>query len=224
VHGLPLLSPPPEEVTLTRPPGAARGRTASGTRFLTARLPPGHVTTRYGIPVTTIGRTVVDLARTLPFAGAVAVADAAIHRRTGKTLLAGVLADGTRSPGTDRARRVLAFSDGRAASPLESWARVVFAEHGLPAPDLQTRISVLMDGEYHDYRADFCWEDRKTIVETDGLSKYDSGQRAIDQLKRDRQLRERGYKVVHVTWADLRDRPQVVIERIRRAFAAATAY
>ena len=54
--------------------------------------------------------------------------------------------------------------------------------------------------------------------------KYDSGAKAIDELKRDRLLRERGYKVVHITAKDLRDTPGRVVQWILRAFEAASAY
>lgn len=67
-------------------------------------------------------------------------------------------------PGADRARRVVAFSNGLAESPLESRARVTFDAFGLPEPELQVLItagvSFRPDGtfrvhEYHEYRVDF---------------------------------------------------------------------
>lgn len=231
IHGLSLLHAPASgAVTLTRPPGAYQGRSAAGVRYYAARLPAGHVTVKFGTPVTTLSRTVIDLARTLPFMDAVVVADAAIRRRvTSRSKLSAVIGDCTGWPGVDRARRVAAFSDGRAESPLESCARVVFDAFGLPAPELQAEITVVVTSEaggraavedYAEYRADFLWRDQMTIAETDGLAKYGSRQDAIRQLRRDRLLRDMGYKVVHITWAELHGHPERVISQIRRACEA----
>ena len=71
--------------------------------------------------MTSVGRTVVDLARVGAFAEGVVVADSAL--RAGKTTVAemkGVIADCGRWPGVQRARTVVAFSDHRSESALES--------------------------------------------------------------------------------------------------------
>ena len=81
LHGLSLLnSLPIDTVTLTLPTAKTWNRPATaGVVFHSADLPPGHVTRLYNLPVTTAARTVVDLARTLPFMDAVVVADSALH-------------------------------------------------------------------------------------------------------------------------------------------------
>src|SRR5262249_33842572 len=121
-------------------------------------------------------------------------------------------------------------------SPLESCARVVFDAFRLPPPELQAEVTggrqINPDGavvadeyhEYHGYKVDFIWRGYMTVAETDGLLKYDSGQRAIDERKRDRLIREAGYKLVHITWAELFKYPERVIQRILDAFAATSAY
>jgi hypothetical protein len=236
VHGLPLLHEPATgTVSLTRPAGTHQGSSAGGIRYHSALVPREHVTTRHGVPVTTAGRTVADLARTLPFMDAVVVADAAIRtRKTRKTELSHVIAECERWPGADQARRVVAFSSGRSDSALESCARVVFDAFGLPSPDLQAKIvsgmrvdaegKVIPVDEFHEYKVDFLWRNYKTVAETDGLMKYDTGQVAIRQLLRDRLIREAGYQVVHITWKELFERPERVIERILMAFRAASPY
>jgi hypothetical protein len=234
MHSLPLLKEPGSGVvSLTCPAGLHAGRSASGVRFHAAGLPPGHLATKGGVPVTTIARTVIDLARTLPFMDAVVVADAAIRRRTGKSQLRDVLTACGGWPGADRARRVVDFGNGLAGSPLESCARVAFDAFGLPPPELQAEIiggtAFLPDGrvrisEYHEYKVDFLWKQYKTAAETDGLMKYGNPQAAIDELKRDRLIREAGYKLVHITWQELLEHPERVIERILTAFQATSAY
>jgi hypothetical protein len=218
LHGLDLLERPPERlVTLTRPP-YLRGSRASRNdlKIHAAHLSPGHVTKHYGLPVTSVARTVVDLARTLPFQHGVVVADSALHaRKTTRAELASVLAECSSWPGAGRARRVVAFSDHRSESVLESCARVTFDDYGLPAPELQLDIR----DEQFIGRVDFCWLDYLTIAEADGMVKYADAGRAVKQLERDQLLREAGYKVVHFTWRQLFRETERVIGRIRGAFA-----
>ena len=79
IYGLDLLKSLPEGVvTLTRAPSRRRGQPSStGIVFHTAALPAEHVTKCRGTLVTTPARTVVDLARTLPFVESVVTADSA---------------------------------------------------------------------------------------------------------------------------------------------------
>lgn len=218
LHGLDLLERPPESlVTLTRPPHV-RGSRASGgdLKVHAATLSPGHVTKHYGLPVTSVARTVVDLARALPFQHGVVVADSALHaRKTTHDELDRVLAACSTWPGAGRARRVVAFSDHRSESVLESCARVTFDDHGLPPPELQVDIG---DDQFIG-RVDFYWGEYLTIAEADGVSKYADAGRAVKQLERDQLLREAGYKVVHFTWRQLFRDTDRLIARIREAFA-----
>jgi hypothetical protein len=217
LHGLDLLKRPPESlVTLTRPPHVGGNRVSrNDLQIYTGRLLPGHVRKHYGLPVTSVARTVVDLARTLPFMDGVVVADSALHaRKTTQAELASVLAACPGWPGVRRARRVLAFSDHRSESVLESCARVTFDDRGLPPPELQIDIG---DDEFIG-RVDFCWLEYLTIAEADGMIKYADPARAAAQLQRDQLLREVGYKVVHFTWRQLFHETERVIARIRNAF------
>lgn len=218
LHGLDLLERPPESlVTLTRPPRARGSRARrNDLEVHTAALFPGHVIKHYGLPVTSVARTVVDVARTSPLMNGVVVADSALH--AGKTTheeLASVLAACSSWPGAHRARQVIAFSDHRSESVLESCARMTFHEHGLPAPELQVDIG---DEEFVG-RVDFCWLEYLTIAEADGMLKYADPRRAAAQLERDQLLREVGYKVVHFTWRQLFRETERLIARIRDAFA-----
>jgi hypothetical protein len=219
IHGIDLVGRP-DDVTLTGP--AASGRKGrAGVHSYTTPLPAEHVTTAYGVPVTTAARTVIDLARTLSFADGVAAADSAIRRRvTSKAELRTVLAASPRRRGAAMAARVIDFATGLAESALESIARVAFAEQGLPAPRLQVWIPAA-NGDVIG-RVDFYWEEHKTIAEVDGAMKYEGDpSRARAQLRRDKRLREAGYEVVHFTWAEITTRPGEVAASIRAAFRAA---
>ena len=221
LHGLRLLTQPPDgTVTLTVPPGSRTGRHAARIICHAAELPEQQVTKRYGVPVTTAARTVADIARTTTFMEGVVVADAALYERhASRSELRRVLAGCERWPGTSRARQVIDFADGLAESVLESCARVLFRDHGLPPPELQVHIT----GRDRTMiaRVDFFWRRYRVIAETDGLLKYDSGDRAIAERRRDRLLLEAGFEVVHVTWQELFSDPARVAGRIREAFRRA---
>ena len=222
-HRLDLLkSLPDKTVTLTLPAPRRWNRPPpAGVVFHCAELAPRHVTRLYNLPVTTAARTVVDLARTLPFMDAVVVADSALHaEKATKPELRQVLDACVRWPGITQARRVVAFADERAGSPLESAARVVFDEFGLDPPELQVTIHL----PAHSFLVDFFWQAHRVIVEADGLAKYTADKDLIAQFQRDRLLRDAGYKVVHFTWRELFKTPELVIARIRQAFVSRSAY
>jgi hypothetical protein len=214
-----LTTPPKGTVTLTMPPGKRKGGyDRSGVTCHMADLPKEHVIKPYGLPTTTAARTVIDIARTSPFTEGVVVADSALYERhTSKTELRSVLASCAQWPGTTKAKAVVDFASGLAESVLESCARVVFHERGLPPPELQ--VHVIGQSGTLVARVDFMWQKYRVIAEADGLLKYDSGQTAIKELARDRLLREAGYEVVHFTWKELFTDPERVIRRIVDAFA-----
>jgi len=219
VHGLAMLDrQPPAVIAVSRPsesPGSRTGR--PGVRIHQLGLPARHVTVRYGIPVTTVARTVIDLARTLPFRSGVVAADSALRGdHTSKAELEAVIINCDRWPGIERARQVASFSDPLAESPFESIARVAFRARGLPPPMLQVWI---MGAEGAIGRVDFLWDAYRTIAEADGAAKYADPDRARQQLRRDAELRRAGFEVVHFTWRDLVVAPDQVIQWIRAAFA-----
>lgn len=221
LHGIDQLERIQESlITVSRPTGPDGllvGHPA--VRVRNASLPRGQNTLVGGIPVTTAARTVVDLARTTPYRSGVVAADSALHRRlASKAQLEGVIAGCARWPGVGRARRVVEFSDGRSESPFESIARVAFRDGGLPPPELQ----VWVGGDAGPVgRADFLWREHGTIAEADGALKYADPDRARQQLRRDADLREAGFEVVHFGWAELTLAPSQVIHAIRAAFARA---
>ena len=204
-------------IQITRAPGNRGSHTGRpGVLVHVAALPADHVVSYRGVPLTSVPRTVIDLARTLPFAEGVAVADSALHAGLAtKAGLAVVIADCPRWRGLQRAREVIAFSDARAESVLESLSRAVFCQAGLPPPDLQVWVG---DDEEIIGRADFLWRRYNTIGEADGAMKYQTPARARTQLERDARLRTAGYEVVHFTWPQITRAPAQVIDEIQVAF------
>lgn len=217
LHGLDQLSRG-EQLILTCPPGAgSRSSRKPDVVVHAAQLPANQVGWQLGVPVTTVARTVVDLARTLGFREGLVVADSALHQHlTSKNELSAVLADCGRWPGAKRAAEVVEFADRLAESVLESLARVVFRELGLPPPELQVEITD-SKGEFIG-RVDFLWRRCRTIAEVDGALKYDDRSRAQAQLRRDKMLRAARYEVEHFTWREIMHKQDAVGESLWAAF------
>jgi hypothetical protein len=218
LHHIDLLGPPSALVTLTR--RAQRSWHArSGVRMHAAKLPDEHVVTELGMLVTTPARTVVDLARTMDFRAGVVAADSALRSKlTSPDELRSVLAVCPLHTGIGRAKAVIEFADGLAESPLESIARVVFSEGGLPPPALQVWLGGTTEPTA---RVDFYWRKYRTIAEVDGAIKYADPLRARAQLQRDANLRADGFEVVHFGWQEITENPAFVIAAIKKAFRRA---
>jgi hypothetical protein len=224
VHGLALLDRPPADVVMVsrRKAGSPGRADRPGLRIHSvAALPKDQVVVWEGVPVTSVARTVVDLARTTPFTAGLVVADSALYQwLTTEAELRSVIATCRRWPGVERARDVVDFSDRRAESPFESIARAAFRDGGLPPPELQVWVAD-QDGPFA--RVDFLWAKYRTIAEPDGALKYENPDRARRQLARDARLRRAGYEVVHFTWRELAANPEQVVSWIREAFHRSAA-
>lgn len=195
-----------------------------GVHVRPAALEPSDVTNLAGVPITTIERTVVDLARELTHQQALIAADSALRLGACPNRLEEIADRCHTWRGGRQALEVIRFADSRAESAAESLARLVFAEAGLPAPELQVE---LRDADGLIGRVDLLFRAQRTIVEVDGKIKYTdprSGDAAEvhwrEKLREDR-LREAGWEVVRVTWAQLVGSPKEVAARIRAAFARA---
>jgi tellurite resistance protein len=216
LHGLSLLGPPPAVLTITRPPGVGSRTGKPGVRVHCAALPAEHVGGRLAVPITTVPRTVIDLARVFDLPAGLVVADSALRQKlTSPRELTAVIAACPRWRGVRRAAEVVAFADGRAESPFESLARLAFRDCGLPPPDLQ--VVVAAGGEFIG-RVDFMWKQFRTVAEADGEAKYKERSRANYEFRRDARLREAGFEVVHLTWKDITSHADAVASSIRKAF------
>ncbi len=231
LHGLPVWQIPLARVHVTRAPDGSGSRANGRVHVHVAPLRADEISLVAGMPVTDLARTVVDVARTVPFEQAVAVADAALAGRDSppqraavqRAALSAALARADRWPGSRSARRVIAFADGRSASVGESRSRVAIANADLPAPVLQWKVSG-RDGKLIGY-ADFGWPELCTIGEFDGRVKYgrllspdqEPGDVVFAEKVREDRMRDQDLAVVRWTWADLTDFTPVA-DHLRRRF------
>jgi len=199
--GLPSVDPWPDAVHSTVPASSMLATTRSLRRHR-ARRGPGEVCERLDLPVTSLARTIVDIATTSPFPAAVAAADAALFSvahsaHPGQTLesfgaeLNGELADLGAGPGSARARRVIDFADERADRPGESLSRVLIRSLGAPAPELQFEVVGVSGRTWH---TDFGWPEFGAVAEFDGRAKYTDARylagRSPAEVVYDEKLRE----------------------------------
>jgi very-short-patch-repair endonuclease len=168
-----------------------------------------------GVPATSLPRTLVDLIAQLDFTHAVAMTEAVLR---GDPEVADELTAERRRRlprrGAEHVTRVLDFADSLSESILESHARVLWAEAGLPAPIQQAVIR--RDGRFF-ARVDFLWKAARLIVEVDGLAKYVEPGELQREKARQNALVALGYTVLRFTWADITHRPDAVVRQIRAA-------
>jgi very-short-patch-repair endonuclease len=211
LHGLPTLTVP-RTAELTTPDGDGLGR--SSVHRFGAGLSPERVTTWFGVPVTDVARTVVDLARHDPRDGLMALDGALRERLVTAGALDAVLADAVGWPGVRRAREVVALGSPLAESPLESVLRLALHRSGFPAPRLQVVIS--------GYRVDLLLEECELVIEADGRGKY-TGDQLWREKQREHVLRNAGYRVERVIWSDVLRGWAATERRLRDAVAVGSS-
>jgi hypothetical protein len=209
----------PAKVWLTRAEGSRR--TAGRTEVSVAALPEGHVVrvpALGDVLLTSMARTVIDIARRRPFLEALVTADAALRRGLARERLAEVLAQMPRWQGVPAAAEVVRWADGRAESAAESVVRARFILLRLPIPQLQVRVQA--DGGR---RVDFLWEEVGLIGEVDGRVKYagEDGDRVLWEEKQRRDALEEERSVTRWTWRQAHASDDEFRARFWRAWARA---
>ena len=175
-------------------------------------LPPEDVESVDGVAVTSVARTIVDIARTEPLAVAVASADAALRMPgvTAGSLLAVLDAQSGRR-GVAAGRRALEFASPLSDSVGESWCRCRLSELGAPTPELQ---KVFRGHAGKVGPVDFWFAEQGVVVEFDGDVKYlderySNGLSASEIVLKERRRERRllalpeVHDVVRVDWRDL---------------------
>lgn len=198
IHNLPILDNWPHAVHLTVSPTSG-GRSRNGVVKHSLRLGDDDVVEIGGLLLTSVARTVLDIAATNDFIDGVVAADFALHedrfgRRpplTTKDELWRLWEARLPFGGHARAEAVIEFGEARSDSPLESVSRVNMQIIGCPRPRLQSTFSDYLGfiGE-----TDFHWPEFRLVGEADGDRKYldeayRSG-RTIEQVMIDEKVRE----------------------------------
>ena len=145
-----------------------------------------QMTSREHIPVTTVGRIIIDLERSG------ARNEARRARRQAEFL------------GFDH--RVAA--DDRTASRLEAALLALCARNGLPLPEVNVPIGP--------YVVDFLWRDALLVVETDGWGAHRGRSAFEHDRRRDLYLSRLGYRVHRFSWRQVAGDTQEIASLLRR--------
>lgn len=206
----------PGPVELTVP--LTRRRSAPGTIHRNV-LPPVDVTTVEGIPVTTVARTLMDIASVAPRDTVEEALDDALRRGlVTMPRLRWRLSELGRSgrPGTAVIRSLIDARDPRSSVPqsvFETRLLRVLKEAGLPRPILQHEVR---DGRRVVAVVDFAFPAIRVAIEAEGYRWHSGRARWERDLARRNALTSLGWRVVHVTWTELTANREDMIGRIER--------
>ena len=171
-----------------------------------------------GIPVTSIHRTLLDLAGVLTRRRLErALNEAEVRRLTDRLSLPALLARHPRRRGAATLRELLAERRhvDVTRNDFEEQFLALLDRNRLPRPRMNA--SLWIRGRF--FEPDCLWRERRLMVELDGREVHATDAAFEDDRERDRILLAEGWRTARVTWRQLRDQPDEVIADLRRALA-----
>jgi very-short-patch-repair endonuclease len=197
-------APPPE--VIARRQRRIEGVTTHRERRLNAR----DATVVNGIPFTTVPRTLVDLATNLPLdALARACHEAGVRYGTTPRKVEAVLARRPNNPGAKKLRRVIHGDVHVTLSKLEAHFLELLRNAGLPLPVTNRHAGTR--------RVDCRWPEHRLTVELDGYRFHNSRHSWEQDRRREREARARGDDFRRYTWADVEERPRLMLRELTSA-------
>ncbi|MFO8075626.1 MAG: type IV toxin-antitoxin system AbiEi family antitoxin domain-containing protein [Egibacteraceae bacterium] len=197
-------------------PHARRRAPAGVIVHLSRRLPSADVLADRGLRLTSLARTLCDLAATGPAGQTLRLLDAAvalgaapkwIHQRASE-LTAG-------RPGVATLR---AATDPGGAPVFRSWLERTLAElvatAGLPAPEWNVEVE---DAAGRIGIVDALWREAGVIAEAEGLRFHTSAEARRRDAERFNRLAAAGYTARRFTWHDVVDEPERVVATLAEA-------
>jgi very-short-patch-repair endonuclease/predicted transcriptional regulator of viral defense system len=212
------LSPDPARAHVNVP-GRARS-TRQGLIVHGARLDPSEVTTRDGLPCTTVARTLLDLATTVPRRRLERAIDRAEELRVFDLRELQAVVDRRRGErGTAILAAVLAEYDGPEATRYAAEARLlaIVERSRLPQPEVNAWLPLPEGGGY---RPDFLWRDRRLVVEVDGRTHHARRRAFEHDRRRDRRLALAGYETRRYSAREVLRQPDRVTTELRAFLAS----
>jgi very-short-patch-repair endonuclease len=209
-HLLGLLkgsAPPPEVTTRTerRVPGVRTRRSR--------RLDLADATTWRQIPVTSVARTLVDVAADLPLdALARACHEAGVKHRTTPRQVEAVLAQRPNTPGATKLRNILRGDVRVTLSKLEKRFVQLLRQEGLALPQTNRPAG--------GRRVDCRWPDRKLTIELDSYQFHHSRHAWEQDRRREREAHARGDEFRRYTYGDVFEYPAQMLTELRALLPA----
>jgi very-short-patch-repair endonuclease len=193
-------------------------RARRGIRAHRSPVPEDEQTVVDGIPVTTIPRTILDLAAVAsPRLLERAFNEVEVQGLTDPLSIPDLLARYPRRQGSSALRAFLerARFDGVTKNDLEEGFVSLVDSYGLPRPRFNADISV--GGRF--LCVDCLWQPERLIVELDGRETHGTRRAFESDRERDRLLIADGWQVMRVTWRQLHDQAPAIAADIRRTLA-----
>jgi predicted transcriptional regulator of viral defense system len=214
-HLLGLLRGSGARIHVTSPTRAGRKRETI-TVHRGDTLAPQDTTSVARIPCTAVPRTLLDLAETSPQQVLTAAIEAAVKRELfDLTAIKQLLARSNGRRGAPLLQQAIAlYDDAPTRSELERAFLALCKRYGIPRPE----VNVPLDA----YVVDFLWRAAKLIVETDGDDHFTKRGTAKDH-KRDRRLRNLGWRVERFTWVEVMHEPRTVAQELKALLSAAAS-
>lgn len=183
----------------------------------TRRLGAGEATVVDGIPVTTVARTLVDVAAVLDDdAIARAVNEAEVLRLLDVVAVEASLALANGCSGTAALRAAIAAPGaGSTRSELERRFAGLCRRAGLPLP----RLNATVDVGDRLIEVDALWSRARFVVELDGADVHATRRAFHADRRRDAALASEGYVVVRLTWERVTSDAAAVGAELRRVLA-----
>src|SRR4051812_27592550 len=183
-------------------------RQRPGITWNVTHLPAVEIRYLAAIPVTSVPRTLLDLAAVLDHRGIErAIYEAEVQRRTDALSLPALLGRHPRRHGAAAIRAILgAGGVGTTltrSEPEERFLRFL-AQRGLPRPELNAQIA--LRGGF--VEADCVWRRARLIAELDGRAVHGTAAAFERDRARDRALNAAGWRVVRITWRQLSEVPR----------------
>ena len=196
---------------VTVPTGAGRRRRRGIVVHRSLTLGPADVDEHDAIPVTSVSRTLLDLAGVLtPTRLERAVEQSLALRLFDLRAVQAVLAANPRRPGAATLAEIVARIHDEPSltrRELEKLMLDLCDAHGIERPE----VNVVVD----DYEVDFLWRAHRLIVETDGLQWHGTPPALERDRRRDERLTVLGYRVVRFTYRRVVDEPAAVVATLR---------
>lgn len=178
-------------------------------------LSADEITMRQGIPVTSAATTIHDLAAALSEAQVEhLIRKAEYANLTTTTLLVEQLKNHPNRQGAKTLRAALANATqgkGITREELERRFKAFLREQAHPAPDYNQPIHL----EHASYEVDCLWRGERLVVELDGRAAHLNAAAFEADRARDAALTAAGFRVIRITWRQLRDGPDRIAAQLR---------
>jgi putative AbiEi antitoxin of type IV toxin-antitoxin system len=211
-------------IHVTAPSRAGRAQRTGITVHRPRELAADHRCERDGIPVTSLARTLYDVAATRPPAELAIALHEADHQRIFD--LGAVTEVMGRHPTT------------RATKRLDAALAIYRPEHGVPRLELERLFLALCEAggiprprcnawvalsEGGGFRPDFSWPDNALTVEVDGWQAHGTRRAFRSDRRRDRRMLVQHRPTARFTWAEVSETPEAVAKELRDLRAAVAA-